>query len=707
MNTASLSLLLLTAAQPADAINDANELALKAAVARVAPSIVQVETSGGTEMIAGRGDRGFRKGTGPTTGVVVGADGYILSSAFNFANKPSSIVVAIPGRKERLVAKVIATDHTRMLTLLKVDATGLPTPPGATKAETRIGQWAVAAGRTLDPNPEHLPSMSVGVVSALNRIWGKALQTDAKVSPANYGGPLVDIEGRVLGILVPASPQGEGEAAGVEWYDSGIGFAIPFEDALASAAKLKAGKDLRRGMLGVTPKTPDRYGVPPTVGTVAPESAAAKAGIKSGDIILEIDGKPVAHQTQLLTALGPKYEGDVISVKIKRDKTEMKFEKVELRGLVSSFQIGYLGIVPVRDDPELGVEVRYVEPNSPADKAGIKPGDRLMKVGPADAKTLEAFSGRDELRALLDTDPAGTELKFEVVRMEGKKTETVKVKLGTIPDDVPEKLPPNATAKRALEPRKKVAPKAKAESPQPVPIPGKDGKGKAEPKKEEPKPEEPKKDEAKKAETGLLERTSPAKDKQFWVYVPANYDPNIAHALVIWLHAANHAGKDAKDMVSIWESACEEQHIILVGPKSESESGWLASEAEFVQEAVRDVLKEFTIDRQRIVAHGLGVGGQMAFYLGFNARELVRGVAPSGAVLANAPKEVVPGQRLSFFIVAGGKDPLAKEIADVKPKLTEKKYPVAHREVADMGKEYLDRKTFEELLLWIDSLDRL
>jgi predicted esterase len=160
-------------------------------------------------------------------------------------------------------------------------------------------------------------------------------------------------------------------------------------------------------------------------------------------------------------------------------------------------------------------------------------------------------------------------------------------------------------------------------------------------------------------------------------------------------------------MVHIWQDACEDRHVILVGPKSESESGWLASEAEFVQEAAREVMKEYTIDRQRVVAHGMGVGGQLAFYLGFNARDLVRGVATTGAVLATQPKDNAPAQRLAFYVVAGARDPLAKEVAGVKPQLQERKFPVTQREVAEMGKEYLDRATFEEMVRWIDSLDKL
>src|SRR5262249_59547133 len=79
-------------------------------------------------------------------------------------------------------------------------------------------------------------SVSYGIISALGRVWGKAIQTDAKISPINYGGPLVDVTGRVQGILIPASPRGEDVTAGFEWYDSGIGFAIPMGDVMAGGA---------------------------------------------------------------------------------------------------------------------------------------------------------------------------------------------------------------------------------------------------------------------------------------------------------------------------------------------------------------------------------------------------------------------------------------------------------------------------------------
>ena len=81
----------------------------------------------------------------------------------------------------------------------------------------------------------------------------------------------------------------------------------------------------------------------------------------------------------------------------------------------------------------------------------------------------------------------------------------------------------------------------------------------------------------------------------------------------------------------------------------------------------------------------MGVGGQMAFYLGFHLRDLFRGVATTGAAFTGMPKERVDSQPLAFFVVAGGKDPLAKTIAETKTKLAEQKHPVVHREILPMG----------------------
>jgi S1-C subfamily serine protease len=693
-----------------DDLDDLHEKAIKAAVRQVAPCVVQIETSGGTEVVTTGGPRNplgpggmIRVGTGPTTGLIVHPDGYVISSSFNFASKPSAIHVAVPGHPERYVAEVVASDTTRMLTLLKLIGVNgtLPVPAVAPKKDMRIGQTSLAVGRTLAGPSNPMPSVSVGILSALNRIWAKAIQTDAKVSPTNYGGPLIDLYGRVLGVLVPASPRSEGETAGFEWYDSGIGFAIPLEDINRVLPRmLKGTKEtpvtLKRGLMGINMQAAqgqDANEAPPTIANVSPGSAAEKRGLKAGDTVKEINGKPIATQPQLQQALGPLYEGDVISLKVQRGKEEVKFDKFVLEGAVAAHAQPFLGILPIRDDPEPGVEVRYVYPGSPAEKAGIKAGDRVMKVGRemAPGRTaLQPVQGRDQLISVLEGTIPGLELSFEVKRADGKKTETLKLKLGEIPETVPTKdqLPEKATAKKAL-----VRPK---------------GAGPA-PKKEDKKDD---KKDKEKAETGLIKRTTAAADHTYWLYVPDNYDPNIAHAVLVWLHPpGKNKEKDFDKFSQAWQFPCEDFHIIVVCPATEAERGWTQSESEFIQEALRAVSDEYTIDKSRMVVHGMDRGGEMAFWMGFHSRGLFRGVATTGAALTSNPREKVANQPLNFFLVVGDKDPLWDAVKETKAKLTEFKYSVIFREIKDMGRQYIDSRigidTLDEMARWIDSLDRL
>jgi S1-C subfamily serine protease/predicted esterase len=690
-----------TAAQD---INDKTEAAIKAAVARIAPMVVRIETSGGAELVGGQAGRGgVRVGRGPTTGLVVASDGYIITSSFNFAAKPATIIVSIPGRNEKLVAKEVATDTTRMLTLIKVDATDLPVPQSVPKDQIQVGQWAVAVGRALGVDESAPPSISVGIVSALGRMYGKAIQTDAKVSPVNYGGPLIGIDGRVQGVLVPASPRGDSEAAGVEWYDSGIGFAIPLEDVLYVLPRLREGQNVRRGLLGITAKTTDLYNEPVEIGTVSPDSAAAKAGIKPGDTIVQLDGKPVANYSQLQHILGPKYEGDTIAVTIRRDGQDIDIPAVTLSGAVTAFVNPFLGILPMRDDPEPGVEIRFVFPDSPAAKAGLKAGDRIVKIGAAERPDqppppLTALPGhaRNALAAAIAGLTPGTDLRLEVKRKDADKTETVTLTLGTFPESLPETIPPQSTVAKALETAKPAAGG--------LPIPLRPG---PKPQDTPPAEEKKEKDPDEKVETGLLKRQNATLGREYWVYVPENYTHNVSHGLIVWLHPAGQGGRDAEKMVEIWRQFCEDQHYILMGPRSQNADGWVPSETESVTQDVQEVFAAYTIDRRRVVAHGMGVGGQMAFYLGFNARDVFRGVATTGASLGTQPKDNVPNQPLAFFIIAGENDPAIREIEQAKPALDEKRFPVIYRVIKDFGKEYTDQKTLIELCVWLDSLDKI
>lgn len=679
------------AGRTADDVNEASEKAMKAAAAKAGPWTVKIETAGGRDVV-GKPPAGgppgqppaaaIRKGTGPTTGVIVDKDGYIISSAFNFANNPSDIFVSMPG-KPRAVAKVVCTDTTRMLTLLKIDAKDLPVPEAYPKKDITVGQWSLALGRALDPDIADLPSVSAGIISATGRIHGKAIQTDAKVSPVNYGGPLVAIDGRVQGILVPAAPRGEGETAGVEWYDSGIGFAIPLDDIFAVLPKMKTQKELRRGRIGITPQSPEEYSTDVVVGTVAPGSVAERAGIKPGDKIVGIDGKPVRHFSGLMHLLGPKYEGDNVTIKIVRDGKDQEFANLTLAGEVAAVVQPFLGILGMRDDTELGLEIRYVYPDSPAAAAKLNPGDRILKAGAAaDRAGLQAFTGRSQLLGIISRFTPGTEIALEVQRKGAAAgtVETVKTKLAAPPEGLPADLPlPSSKEKAGEAPKGGPAPK-----------------------------DPPKKDEEDdEVETGLIKRTNDVLAREYWVYVPRNYKKNVSHGVIVWFHALGKGGKDAEDMVDIWRGFCRDHHFIMIGPKSKGKEGWVPSETEEVLQDIKKVLGEYTTDKNRVIAHGMGNGGQMAFYLGFNARDTFRGVAVTGAVLGTPPKDSLPNQPLSFYLVAGEKDPLFKDIAESKDKLKEKKYPVVYRQLADFGKEYLDKKTFEELWVWMDSLDRI
>ncbi|MCG8585980.1 MAG: S1C family serine protease, partial [Pirellulales bacterium] len=184
--------------------------AFRAAAAKVLPSLVTIESIGGIAISPGakvgkrtRSSGISKPGEGPTTGLIVSKEGHIVTSTFNFLKKPPIITVTLNDGSQ-YVAKMLGRDDTRELCLLKIEADRpLPTPELVDRNELRVGQWAISLGVGYgDSNP----AISAGIISATHRISGRAVQTDANISPANYGGPLIDISGRVIGICSPLSP---------------------------------------------------------------------------------------------------------------------------------------------------------------------------------------------------------------------------------------------------------------------------------------------------------------------------------------------------------------------------------------------------------------------------------------------------------------------------------------------------------------------
>jgi serine protease Do len=309
-----LGLLSRSAAQDYPAVIAAGTLltpkAFRAAAAKVQPSIVRIEGFGG---IAAEADGGSYQtpGEGPTTGLVVSPDGYILTSTFNFLRQPPVITVVMSDGHRHL-AQLLGRDETRRICLLKVvGVSELPVPEIAPRGELKVGQWAVALGVGFGGGK---PVMSAGIISATSRISGKAVQTDANTSPANYGGPLVDLDGRVIGLCVPLAPGASDAAAGAQWYDSGIGFAIPLDGLDEILGRLKAGEALRQPFLGVQAVP---YGDPPTgaeVKEVATDSPAAKAGLAVGDKILSVGGIDILDAAHLATVVHRYLAGDMVQI---------------------------------------------------------------------------------------------------------------------------------------------------------------------------------------------------------------------------------------------------------------------------------------------------------------------------------------------------------------------------------------------------------
>jgi serine protease Do len=288
--------------------------AFRDAAAKVRPSIVRIEGFGGLSPATASGYQS--PGEGPTTGLIVSADGYILTSTFNFLRKPPVITVTLADGR-RHVAQLLGRDESRKICLLKVaGVTDLPVPEWASRDKLKVGQWAVAIGVGFGAAE---PALSAGIVSATSRISGKAVQTDANTSPANYGGPLIDTGGRVIGVCVPLSPGSREEAAGAEWYDSGIGFAVPLDGLEGVLTRLKANERLQHAFLGVRAAP---FGDPPTgaeIEEVIANSPAAHAGLLAKDKIVAIGGAKVLDVPHLATLIHRYIAGDSIDVAINRE----------------------------------------------------------------------------------------------------------------------------------------------------------------------------------------------------------------------------------------------------------------------------------------------------------------------------------------------------------------------------------------------------
>jgi len=288
--------------------------AIRQAVATVADSVVMVELIG-VKQTAGS----EVSGDAPTVAVAVDDQGHFIASSLTVKGEPTSILLVAPDGR-RVVASVVSRDHARQLVLLRAEEK--LAVPAAILSTTQpvVGQTVIAIGRYLAGQS---PAVSTGILSATERNWGLALQTDARVSSAFYGGPLIDLRGRVLGVIVPMVPDGGAEDE-TGWYDSGVAFAIGSPAISERLETMIQGKDIRSGLMGIVAKESDPYIESTGIAAVRPRSPADRAGISAGDSVVSINAIPVRSHREIKQILGAKDAEAVVEIELQRGDEVIK-----------------------------------------------------------------------------------------------------------------------------------------------------------------------------------------------------------------------------------------------------------------------------------------------------------------------------------------------------------------------------------------------
>ncbi|MEO0530482.1 MAG: trypsin-like peptidase domain-containing protein [Planctomycetota bacterium] len=276
----SITLVLLLAYRSAsakEAAAEARDDAINAAVEVNAFRVVQLR-------YFGNGGGSLGAAAAPVTGYALD-EGWVLTSTYALPDDPAGILCRFADGVQTQ-ARLIARDTGRRLALLSV-RDHIPSPvPNVVGRVARVGETTIALGRVYDIADVQ---RTVGVVSAVGRFGGRAIQTDALASPTNYGGPLIGLDGMLLGLLTPLSPPGQ---PGVSLYDAGVGFAIPPSQLGRSLPKLSAGSDVHPGWLGVSFVQENPLVAPATVWKVTPGSPAAEAELSQGDRLISLAREP-------------------------------------------------------------------------------------------------------------------------------------------------------------------------------------------------------------------------------------------------------------------------------------------------------------------------------------------------------------------------------------------------------------------------------
>ncbi|RLA45208.1 MAG: serine peptidase [Gammaproteobacteria bacterium] len=372
------------------------------------------------------------------SGFIISSDGFILTNNHVIGNA-HEISIRLSDRRD-YKGTVVGVDPRSDLALLKIDATDLPTVTFAGPDNLKVGEWVVAIG-----SPFGLDfSASAGIVSAIGRSIPTArgedyvpfIQSDVAINPGNSGGPLFNLQGEVIGINSQIYTRSGGSI--------GLSFAIPVNVALEVVAQLKDKGYVDRGWLGVYIQDVDKnlaesLGLKKSSGAliaqVEPGSAADKAGMMAGDVVIKFNGQPIDQASDLPHAVGLIAPGKKVPAVVVRKGKERKLNVTvgarpgENRQAAGSDTGDVLGLVVEKLTDEMrnkgrlpgGVIVSKVYADSPAVEAGLQAGDVIVQVG---YRTISDLSDYNEV---LEEIPHGTPVALRFFRRGRSVFRTIEV----------------------------------------------------------------------------------------------------------------------------------------------------------------------------------------------------------------------------------------------------------------------------------------
>jgi Do/DeqQ family serine protease len=263
------------------------------------------------------------------SGVVISADGYVITNNHVVGENVREITIALPDKRE-IKGKVIGTDPATDIALLKIPVSGLPVVPWGDSAQLKVGEWVLAIG-----SPFQLSStVTAGIVSATGRAnmgfadYEDFIQTDAAINPGNSGGALINSRGELVGINTGIYSESGGY--------QGIGFAVPSKLAQRIVGDLMKFGEVQRGSIGymgiekLTPQLAEELGAENTNGAFVSRmtrvSEAYEAGLRPGDIIVAFNGAAISDASQFLRLVSDSKPGTTATVKVLRAGRTMEFK---------------------------------------------------------------------------------------------------------------------------------------------------------------------------------------------------------------------------------------------------------------------------------------------------------------------------------------------------------------------------------------------